>query len=120
MIKRIVNYLLKRVGFFLLFLGALHPRLLKIVHKLVYEFMASPLSEGLENFDFLNYGYADLHSQDNGLELDEGDEIHRLNIQLYHHVATAVPVQGLEVLEVGCGHGEGLPTLCAISSRSAW
>ena len=35
------------------------------------------------------------------------DEPDRVCIQLYHHVATQVPLRGKTVLEVSCGHGGG-------------
>ena len=35
------------------------------------------------------------------------DEPNRACIQLYHHVATQVPLRGKKVLEVSCGHGGG-------------
>jgi ubiquinone/menaquinone biosynthesis C-methylase UbiE len=41
------------------------------------------------------------------LSLDPADETNRQSIQLYHHVASAVNLQGARVLEVGCGRGGG-------------
>lgn len=52
---------------------------------------------------FMNYGYA----ADPPLKLLPEDEEHRYSIQLYHHVAAAVDLAGLKVLEVGCGRGGG-------------
>jgi len=48
----------------------------------------------------MNYGYAEL----NGTELDLQGELEkdRYFIQLYHHVAAAVDLNGKKVLEVGC------------------
>jgi ubiquinone/menaquinone biosynthesis C-methylase UbiE len=54
---------------------------------------------------FLNYAYEEappLH-----IPLGEKDEANRACIQLYHHVATQVPLRGKTVLEVSCGHGGG-------------
>jgi ubiquinone/menaquinone biosynthesis C-methylase UbiE len=39
--------------------------------------------------------------------LQEADEPDRLYIQLYHHLAQPVDLNGLEVMEVSCGHGGG-------------
>ena len=39
--------------------------------------------------------------------MQEADEPDRLYIQLYHHLAQAVDLTGLEVMEVSCGHGGG-------------
>ena len=56
---------------------------------------------------FMNYGYADLQPGAEALALSEVDERNRYCIQLYHHVAGALDLQGLDVLEVGCGRGGG-------------
>lgn len=55
---------------------------------------------------FMNYGYAPLNG-DRPLALREEDEANRFAIQLYHHVAGAVDLQGKTVLEVGSGRGGG-------------
>ena len=52
----------------------------------------------------MNYGFDDGKSQ---LELDAIDEPNRACIQLYNSVAGAVPLSGLDVLEVGSGRGGG-------------
>lgn len=52
---------------------------------------------------FMNYGFA----ADPPINLLAEDEEHRYFIQLYHHTASAIDLQGLEVLEVGCGRGGG-------------
>ena len=53
----------------------------------------------------MNYGYASAE----GLtaDLSETDELNRHWIQLYQHVAGAVDLQGLTVVEVGSGRGGG-------------
>lgn len=53
----------------------------------------------------MNYGYAE--SGVTILPLDETDEPDRHWIQLYHHVAGAIDLAGLDVLEVGSGRGGG-------------
>ena len=52
---------------------------------------------------FLNYGFID----GNSIHLQPADEANRLYIQLYHHVAGAIDMAGLDVMEVSCGHGGG-------------
>lgn len=52
---------------------------------------------------FMNYGYA----AEPPITLQTDDEEHRYFIQLYHHTASAIDLQGLDVLEVGCGRGGG-------------
>jgi len=54
---------------------------------------------------FLNYGY-DKADADR-IQLAQSDEINRIYIQLYHAVASAVDLGGLDVLEMSCGRGGG-------------
>jgi SAM-dependent methyltransferase len=56
---------------------------------------------------FMNYGFAELDGAGPLLSLEPDDERDRYCIQLYHHVAAAVPLDGRDVLEVGCGRGGG-------------
>src|SRR5262249_30134282 len=56
---------------------------------------------------FLNYGYAPTDDNVEHLDLPPEAEEDRFSIQLYHHVASAVPLRGLDVLWVGCGRGGG-------------
>jgi ubiquinone/menaquinone biosynthesis C-methylase UbiE len=56
---------------------------------------------------FLNYGYVDLDPGAERLELPAEDEEQRYQIQLYHHVASAIDWTGLEALEVSSGRGGG-------------
>jgi len=56
----------------------------------------------------MNYGFAyPGDSEVKPPELEPGDEPDRLCIQLYHKVVSPVPLDGLEVLEVGSGRGGG-------------
>ncbi len=56
---------------------------------------------------FMNYGYAPGPEEDGSISLEPADERDRQAIQLYHHVAGAVSLEGKSVLEVGCGRGGG-------------
>lgn len=55
---------------------------------------------------FMNYGWAPV-AGDACLALRPEDESNRYSIQLYHRVASATDLVGLDVLEVGCGRGGG-------------
>lgn len=59
-----------------------------------------------QDWTFMNYGYAP-HSEDARIVLHADDEINRYCIQLYHHLASAVDLRGLKLLEVGSGRGGG-------------
>lgn len=54
---------------------------------------------------FLNYAYEEEPPM--GIPLLPEDEMNRTCIQLYHHVATQVPLIRKNVLEISCGHGGG-------------
>lgn len=56
---------------------------------------------------FMNYGWASIDPETEPLSLLPEDESNRYCIQLYHCVASAVDLRGLDVLEVGCGRGGG-------------
>jgi SAM-dependent methyltransferase len=55
----------------------------------------------------MNYGYAEIGDRAMALTLDESDEPHRLPIQMYHHLASAIKLEGLDVMEMSCGRGGG-------------
>jgi ubiquinone/menaquinone biosynthesis C-methylase UbiE len=54
----------------------------------------------------MNYGYAGL-TEPRTCEVPASLEPERWCLQLYHHVASAVPLTGKDVLEVGSGRGGG-------------
>jgi SAM-dependent methyltransferase len=53
---------------------------------------------------FMNYGF----QGDLSVALEDADAGERYPIQLYHHTASAVDLNGRSLLEVGCGRGGGL------------
>ena len=56
---------------------------------------------------FMNLGWCDLNNNEENLRLEESDEHNRYQIQLYHHVVSGIVLNGLDVLELGCGRGGG-------------
>ena len=81
-----------------------YPKFRKATRKQMYQFMAGYYQK--QDWTFMNYGYApDDEVETPTLEAD--DEINRYCIQLYHHVANAINLKGLKVLEVGSGRGGG-------------
>lgn len=85
-------------------LTEISPRFKRWLWRRWYQHLA-----GYQNRDwgFMNYGYSPLGAGDPPLELQPADEPDRYAIQLYHHVASRVPLEGRDVLEVGCGRGGG-------------
>ena len=79
------------------------PTVRKAIWRLWYPFLTRRLRG--EEVLFLNYAFET--DPPVGLKLDPADEPNRACIQLYHHVATQVDLQGTNVLEVSCGHGGG-------------
>jgi len=86
-IVRIFNRIFPNVGF--------------LVSRRWFEYIST--RESGQHLLFMNYGY---NAEDPG-HLLEVDEEHRYSIQLYHHVAGAIDLADLSVLEVGCGRGGG-------------
>lgn len=56
---------------------------------------------------FMNYGYFSLDPNHGPVELGPADENFRHQVQMYHHVASAVDWAGSHALEVGSGRGGG-------------
>jgi ubiquinone/menaquinone biosynthesis C-methylase UbiE len=54
---------------------------------------------------FLNYAFEE--DPPMGIRLSPTEEPNRACVQLYHHVASQVPLAGKKILEVSCGHGGG-------------
>jgi ubiquinone/menaquinone biosynthesis C-methylase UbiE len=81
-----------------------HPGFRKFSRKQMYQFMARYYQK--QDWTFMNYGYAPEDATETPT-LHQDDEINRYCIQLYHHVANAVELRDLKVLEVGSGRGGG-------------
>ena len=78
-------------------------RIRKAIWQLWYPFLTRRLQG--EEVLFLNYAFEEEPPMN--IPLAPEDEPNRACIQLYHHVATQVPLAGKKVLEVSCGHGGG-------------
>lgn len=79
------------------------PGLQKLLWRAWYDLLAR--SQRAPEWSFMNYGYA--ISDTDGPILEKTDEPDRTCIQLYHHVAGAIDLNGRDVLEVGSGRGGG-------------
>jgi len=79
-----------------------------LVKKLTQTFynLLSDLDRG-ENLIFWNYGYMSLDPDSPPLNLGAESEKFQYQIQMYHHIASAVDWTGLDGLEVGSGRGGG-------------
>jgi len=53
----------------------------------------------------MNYGYA--YPDGMRISVDAGYASEKYSLQLYHHVASGISLEGKDVLEVGCGRGGG-------------
>ncbi len=85
-------------------LTEISPRFKRFLWRRWYQYLAG---YQLREWRFMNYGFSPLPGGQPPLSLQPADEPNRSSIELYHHVASAVPLDGLEVLEVGCGRGGG-------------
>ncbi|MBI9042855.1 MAG: class I SAM-dependent methyltransferase [Anaerolineaceae bacterium] len=73
--------------------------------RLWYEFISTQDTEA--NMRLMNYGWASLDLQAEKLMLNPEDENDRYCIQLYHHLAGEVDLEGKDILEIGSGRGGG-------------
>ncbi len=83
----------------------LRPRLVTGFYRLMYSGISVMMKP--DDSAFLNYGFSPVDADAERLRLDAGDEPDRYSIQLYHRVASAWPIAGRDVVEVGCGRGGG-------------
>lgn len=83
----------------------LSPNFKKSSKRLLYQFMAQYYPG--KDWKFMNYGFSNTDHEFEPPELDSVDESNRCSIQLYHHLAAAVILDGQRVLEIGSGRGGG-------------
>ena len=84
-------------------LGQISPWCKRTLWRRWYQYLAG---QKLTDWRFMNYGFTPLNESELR-ELEKEDEADRYAIQLYDHVAGAVPLEGRDVLEVGSGRGGG-------------
>ncbi|MCC6587041.1 MAG: class I SAM-dependent methyltransferase [Bryobacterales bacterium] len=84
---------------------SLRPKLVTGFTRLMYSGISMMLKPG--DSAFLNYGFTSIDANAPKLPLDPADEADRYPIQLYHRIASAWPIEGKDVVEVGCGRGGG-------------
>lgn len=86
-------------------LTKLSPQLKKNLWQWWYELLAQNYQKS--DWEFMNYGFADLQGELSPLNLSQEDESNRYFIQLYQYVSSALPLAQKTVLEVGSGRGGG-------------
>lgn len=77
----------------------------KRLYALKYDLKADLYADAW--FSFMNMGYAELDTTEPQIDLPPSERIMSFSAQLYDRVARAVPLEGRDVLEVGCGRGGG-------------
>lgn len=83
----------------------LSPHFRKFSKRFVYQSMVRFFPQ--QDWTFMNYGYAIGDEDFDPPLLDTVDEANRLQIQLYFHLVKSVPLEGLKILDIGCGRGGG-------------
>jgi ubiquinone/menaquinone biosynthesis C-methylase UbiE len=83
----------------------LSPSIKKQIWRYLYWRIAHPRYDF--DFIYMNYGYQYPDRNAGGLSLEDEDHPFHQSIQLYHKVASGIPLAGKDVLEVGCGRGGG-------------
>jgi SAM-dependent methyltransferase len=81
------------------------PRFRRLMMKSWYETLV--VLDRERDIVFMNYGYSGIDERENEITLDDGEQVNRFCIQLYHHVAAAIDLKGKDVVEVGSGRGGG-------------
>lgn len=81
------------------------PAVRRLVWRLWYNFLGNRFRQ--RDWTFMNYGYVPLAEEEERPELRPDQERDRSCIQLYDHLARAVPLRGKLVVEVGSGRGGG-------------
>jgi SAM-dependent methyltransferase len=81
---------------------AIRARVQKATSKLIYGLISRRGAEPASAF--INYGYAALEAGGNATDDQDPD---RFGTNLYDRVASGAPLEGRDVLEVGCGRGGG-------------
>jgi 2-polyprenyl-3-methyl-5-hydroxy-6-metoxy-1,4-benzoquinol methylase len=81
------------------------PRQQRTMVKLWYQYLYKHLTD--DDVVCTNYGYCDAEDVTPIKELSDVDQIDHYGLALYHHIVRAVDLEGLAVLEVGCGRGGG-------------
>lgn len=81
------------------------PNIKGFIWKRWYQFLAKFYQK--KDWGFMNYGYAPIGDSSENVCLNNKDIDNRFCVQLYHHVASAVELKDLNVLEVGSGRGGG-------------
>jgi len=82
------------------------PLLRKPIWKFWYNF-AARVDGRAGHLKLMNFGYAPEEGGKLLPDLEPADEPHRNTIQMYVHAVGRKPLDGLDVLEVGCGRGGG-------------
>lgn len=85
-------------------LSEISPAFKKFLWRRWYQYLAG---YQIADWRFMNYGFSDEDAGETLLALQAADEPNRFAIQLYHRIASAHNLSGLDVLEVGCGRGGG-------------
>ena len=81
------------------------PKFRRLMMKSWYEMLV--LLDRERDITFMNYGYSGVDASADEIALNDGEEVNRYCIHLYHHVAAAIDLKGKDVLEVGSGRGGG-------------
>lgn len=88
-----------------IFLTEVSPKIKRKLWRWWYEFLANSYQKS--DWEFMNYGFADLNIELPTLNLTPDDEKNRYFIQLYQYVINTKNLQGKKVLEIGSGRGGG-------------
>ena len=82
------------------------PQARRLAYGSLFDLIAA-VTPKLFSVTMMNYGFADLDDDVIPIKLEPSEEPERYSLQLYDHVAGAVDLHQLDVLDVSCGRGGG-------------
>lgn len=88
-----------------IFLTVISPKIKRRLWRSWYDFLAKSYQK--EDWEFMNYGFADIDHQLKPINLSLEEAQNKYFIQLYQKVASITNLQHKKVLEIGSGRGGG-------------
>ncbi|AFZ47070.1 Methyltransferase type 11 [Cyanobacterium stanieri PCC 7202] len=88
-----------------IFLTVTSPKIKRKLWRLWYDFLAKSYQK--KDWEFMNYGFADINNQLKPLNLSAEESQNKYFIQLYQKVSSITDLKNKKVLEIGSGRGGG-------------
>jgi len=93
------------IALFMVFLSLSFPTLKNRLLRKWYQYLTG--TYGIEEWTFINFGYAPNGNPKEEVHLEERDADNQYGIYLYRHVVSDINLRDLDVFEIGCSRGGG-------------